>query len=216
MCGISGIFNLDGVEDPERLVRRMNDALAHRGPDAAGVWSAPELVLGHRRLSIIDLDQRPPTSPSARRTSVYTLVFNGEIYNYRELRIELSSLGCEFRTGSDTEVLLAAYSTWGEARPHRLFGMFAFAVWDNERKQLFLARDRLGIKPLYVHRAGGGIVFASELRAVLASGLVSRKVDVDALVENHLATEPCTASDHLERDVEMLRRAIACGSPMTV
>ena len=182
MCGIAGIHGTEGLADPAALVRRMTDALAHRGPDAAGLVHCGNTVLGHRRLSIIDLSRgadQPFTSTDGR----YTLVFNGEVYNYRELRRELEQGGATFRTASDTEVLLAAYQRWGAGCLHRLEGMFAFAVHDARNGELFLARDRFGIKPLYVYRDDRHVVFASEVRALLATGLVPPRLDVNALVD---------------------------------
>lgn len=180
MCGIAGIHGREGLEDASAVVRRMTDAQAHRGPDAEGVWEGGNAVLGHRRLSIIDLSdggRQPFVSADGR----YALVFNGEIYNYRELRAQLP--GWDFRTGSDTEVLLAAWCTWGVAALTRLEGMFAFAVHDNHSGELVLVRDRMGIKPLYVFRDDRHLLFASEVRALLASGMVPRRLDREALVD---------------------------------
>lgn len=175
MCGITGA--VPGI-DPE-LLRRMTATLVHRGPDGDGYFSAPEASLGHRRLAIIDLPggAQPMTSADGR----FTLIFNGEIYNFRELRRELEAAGARFTTRSDTEVLLAAYARWGREALDRLRGMFAFAVWDAERRLLFLARDRLGVKPLYYAQLGGQILFASEIKALLAHPDVPRRVRASAV-----------------------------------
>lgn len=180
MCGLNGIVALgsEGGKLAER-VERMNVALAHRGPDDGGVFSDDRVSLGHRRLSIIDLSNaghQPMQSADGR----YVIVFNGEIYNFRELRSELDY---PFRSHTDTEVLLAAWQTWGEKCIERLIGMFAFAVWDRMQGELHLVRDRLGKKPVYYYHGGGNLVFSSEMRAVLASGLVPRRLNADALVD---------------------------------
>jgi len=148
MCGIAGIFHAETPKpvDPLR-VERMCDALAHRGPDGAGVWTDHGVGLGHRRLSIIDLEGSPQPMHSADGRAV--IVFNGEIYNFRELRRELEQAGFAFRTSGDTEVILAAWAWWGPDCLARLDGMFAFALFDREKRQLFLARDRFGVKPLF-------------------------------------------------------------------
>lgn len=170
MCGIAGHSVL-----PEHLpladcVRAATRRLAHRGPDGEGFSDLPQVCLGHRRLGVIDLtgSKQPWVSCDSR----YTLVFNGEIYNYLELRRDLESLGAHFRSAGDTEVLMEAYRQWGEACLSRLNGMFAFAIWDRDRRRLFLARDRVGKKPLYYtelpERCGGGLAFASELSALTA------------------------------------------------
>lgn len=200
MCGIAGIHGLDRLNDPEALVRRMTDAMAHRGPDAEGVKRIGSTVLGHRRLSIIDLSpasNQPFTSNDGR----CTVSFNGEIYNYRELKRELD--GVAWRTGSDTEVLLAAYARWGMDCLHRLHGMFAFAVHDAVTDELFLVRDRMGIKPVYWYRDQNHLVFASEVRALLASGLVPSKLDEAALID-HLRYQTVHAPATLVKGVRML------------
>ena len=177
MCGIAGIFHYETVKpvDPKR-VERMTDALAHRGRDGSGVWTAPGVGLGHRRLSIIDLAGSPQPMHSADKRAV--IVFNGEIYNYRALRRELEQGGARFRTDGDTETILAAWQKWGPDCLSRLDGMFAFALYDCDKRQLFLARDRLGVKPLYLARLeGGAIAFASEMKGLLAHPLMRRQVD---------------------------------------
>ncbi len=174
MCGISGIFGLEDISDPKGLVNSMNQALSHRGPDAQGIYLQEEVCLGHRRLSIIDVDtssDQPFVDPKGR----YVLVYNGEIYNFRELKAQL--VNWEFRTHSDTEVLMAAYDQWGLECLSLFNGMFAFALWDREEKKLIIARDRLGIKPLYFALKGKSLIFASELRAILATGLIKPKLD---------------------------------------
>jgi asparagine synthase (glutamine-hydrolysing) len=200
MCGIAGIVGLAGLDAPEGMVRHMTDAMAHRGPNAQGWWRGNDLVLGHRRLSIIDLSpasDQPFHSTDGR----FTIVFNGEIYNYRELRSELKDH--VFRTGSDTEVLLAAFDRWGIACLDRLHGMFAFALWDAREQELHLVRDRLGIKPIYLWQDNGHLVFASELRALLASGTVPRRCDPDSLADL-VRYQTVHAPATIVRDVRML------------
>ncbi|MBK8228220.1 MAG: asparagine synthase (glutamine-hydrolyzing) [Flavobacteriales bacterium] len=199
MCGIAGIHGLEGIADPEGIAQRMTDAMAHRGPDAAGVLRRSNAVLGHRRLSIIDLSP-DSNQPFVSADGRYALAFNGEIYNYRELRKQLE---WPWRTGSDTEVLLAAFACWGAACLHRLHGMFAFAVHDALSDELFIARDRMGIKPLYWYRDDRHLLFASELRALLATGLVPRRLDADALVD-HLRYQTVHAPATMVQDVRML------------
>ncbi len=177
MCGIAGIFHHGTAKpvDPLR-VERMCDALVHRGPDGSGVWTEQGIGLGHRRLSIIDLAGSPQPMHSADGRAV--IVFNGEIYNFQELRRELVAAGAKFRTHGDTEVILAAWQRWGVDCLERLHGMFVFALYDLDRKQLFLARDRLGVKPLFtVQLSDGSLAFASELKGLLAHPLLRREVD---------------------------------------
>jgi asparagine synthase (glutamine-hydrolysing) len=201
MCGIAGIHGIERLTDPEAIVQRMARAIAHRGPDAEGVQRCGNSVLGHRRLSIIDLSPGS-NQPFASADGRFTIAFNGEIYNYRELRAQLG--GIAWRTGSDTEVLLAAFERWGLDCLHRLQGMFAFAVHDAASDELVIARDRMGIKPLYWYRDDEHLVFASELRALLASGLVPRRLDQDALID-HLRYQAVHAPSAIVRGVRMLR-----------
>ena len=182
MCGLAGIFQLDGRPAAPSIVRGMAQMLAHRGPDDAGLFCEGPIALGHRRLSIIDLSDvaaQPMRSADGR----YVIIFNGEIYNYRELRRELEALGARFTSRSDTEVLLAAYERWGRGALDRLNGMFAFAVWDCKERRLFLARDRFGIKPLYFTWVGNAFCFGSEIKAFMAHPNFSVRVSEEGLVE---------------------------------
>ena len=186
MCGIAGLYHPVTPKPVERQrVAAMTDALAHRGPDGADVWIAHGIGLGHRRLSIIDVAGSP--QPMAIEDDRLVIVFNGEIYNFRELRAELIARGAVFRTSGDTEVLLHGWRHWGEALLDRLTGMFAFAIWDADRQALFLARDRFGVKPLhYAELSDGSFAFASEIKGLLAHPLLRREPDIRA-VEDYLA-----------------------------
>jgi asparagine synthase (glutamine-hydrolysing) len=186
MCGISGILHLGSEVLIERaLIERVNDTLGHRGPDEAGIHIEPGVALGHRRLSIIDI--ATGQQPLFNEDGSVAVVFNGEIYNFRELAAELQAAGHRFRTHSDTEVIVHAWEQWGEACVERFRGMFGFAVWDRNKRQLFLARDRLGIKPIYYTLLSDGqFVFASELKALLAHPGLTRDLDPLA-VEDYFA-----------------------------
>jgi asparagine synthase (glutamine-hydrolysing) len=185
MCGIAGIFHLATPKpvDPARL-EKMCDAIAHRGPDGFGVWTGPGVGLGHRRLSIIDIAGSP--QPMHAQDDRAVLVFNGEIYNFRELRAELKTMGATFRTDGDSEVILAAWQQWGVDCLSRLHGMFAFAIYDKAQRTLFLARDRLGVKPIFMAQVSdGSLLFGSELKALMAHPLLRREADPLA-VEDYL------------------------------
>jgi asparagine synthase (glutamine-hydrolysing) len=192
MCGICGIVVLDRPGD-EAAVRAMTAALAHRGPDGERVYAGDGVALGFRRLAILDLSEAG-MQPFVGGDGRYRLVHNGEIYNYRELRAELEPRGHTFRTGTDTEVLLAAFVEWGPACVERFNGMWAFAIWDTERKQLFASRDRFGIKPLYYRLDGGRFSFASELKAFAAAG--------GPLSANPVAVREYLEQGHLEHGEE--------------
>jgi asparagine synthase (glutamine-hydrolysing) len=183
MCGITGIFDLRGRRDPNRVVlARMNESQHHRGPDEGGLHVEPGLGLGHRRLSIIDLTTGQ--QPLYNEDQSVCVVFNGEIYNYQELIPELLSLGHVFHTRSDTEVIVHAWEAWGEACVQRFRGMFAFALWDRNSETLFLARDRLAVKPLYYALLPDGLLlFGSELKSLLAHGGLLRDIDPLAVEE---------------------------------
>jgi asparagine synthase (glutamine-hydrolysing) len=179
MCGIAGLLYRDGTLVDSGVLRRMTDILAHRGPDGDGFYVDGSVGLGHRRLAIIDLSGG--VQPMASVDGSVHITYNGEIYNYRELRRELRELGSGFRTASDTEVILAAYEAWGVECLARLRGMFAFAIWDARRRRILLARDRVGIKPLVYAWDGRCLRFASEIKAILEDADVPRELDLDAL-----------------------------------
>ncbi|GAO20287.1 amidotransferase 1, exosortase A system-associated [Alicycliphilus denitrificans] len=177
MCGISGIFDTRGTGTiPRDLISRINNVQSHRGPDENEVHLEPGLALGHRRLSVIDL--ATGTQPLFNEDGTVGIVFNGEIYNYLELMQELNDLGYRFRTRSDTEVIVHAWQAWGEACVHRLRGMFAFALWDRKHQTLFLARDRMGVKPMhYAWLPDGSFIFGSELKVLTAHPGFVRDID---------------------------------------
>src|SRR6478672_5190065 len=183
MCGITGIFDVRGRREIDRAVLvRMNDSQHHRGPDEEGVHLEPGVGLGHKRLSIIDLSTGQQPLYNEDRT--VCIVYNGEVYNYQALIAELTALGHQFRTRSDTEAIVHAWEEWGENCVKRLRGMFAFALWDRNRETLFLARDRLGVKPLhYALLPDGTLLFGSELKSLLAHGGLRRDIDPCAIEE---------------------------------
>jgi len=198
MCGICGVIGENASEAAETIVRRMMAAIRHRGPDEEGILLAPPVAAGIRRLSIIDLPGG--SQPIWNEDHTIGVVYNGEIYNFRELRSELESAGHRFRTQSDTEVIVHAYEAWGERSIERLQGMFAFAIVETPQglpgrvARVFLARDRLGIKPLYYARVNGKLLFGSELRAILASGLVEPRISREAVPAYLLFGSVCEPS----------------------
>jgi asparagine synthase (glutamine-hydrolysing) len=181
MCGITGFFSFAGHDtNPAQMrVKRMADSIIHRGPDEEGYYVDGFAALGHRRLSIIDLSSGQ--QPMSTADGCCHIVFNGEIYNFLEIRKELETRGHRFMTRSDTEVILLAYVQWGEQCVEKLNGMFAFAVWDSANRKLFLARDRVGKKPLYYYQDSNAFAFASELKALKAAGFCSDEIDPQAL-----------------------------------
>ena len=182
MCGIAGVVYRDGRPVDRGVVARMGACLRHRGPDDEGVYTGEGVGLAHTRLSIIDLSEggrQPMRSEDGR----YVVSYNGEVYNFGELRQRLEERGHEFRSRSDTEVVLRAFAEWGESSFAMLEGMFALAVWDSEERRLHLVRDRFGIKPLYCHADTDRVVFGSEIKALLASGEVGRELDWAGLHE---------------------------------
>jgi asparagine synthase (glutamine-hydrolysing) len=202
MCGIAGIVASDRLRDEERSsLESMRDIMAHRGPDDAGSYIDEQAALGHRRLSIVDL--AAGHQPLSNETESIWIVFNGEIYNHASVRPELEAAGHRYRTRSDTETIIHAYEQWGDACVQRLRGMFAFAIWDAPRRRLLLARDRLGIKPLYWTLVNGRLLFGSEIKAILASGLVRAEADESRLPEQ-LSTRYLSGSDTLFKGIHRL------------
>ena len=177
MCGITGIFDTRGTRPVDRAVlQRMNDAQFHRGPDEGSLHIEPGVGFGHRRLSIIDI--ATGQQPLFNEDGSVVVVFNGEIYNYQELIPELQAAGHRFHTKSDTEVIVHAWEQWGEDCVQRFRGMFAFVLWDRNRQTLFMARDRLGVKPLYYALFDDGtLLFGSELKSLLVHGGLKREID---------------------------------------
>jgi asparagine synthase (glutamine-hydrolysing) len=205
MCGIAGF---QGAFDTE-LLDRMSATIAHRGPDDHGTWSDPEprIGLAHRRLSIIDLSPLGH-QPMSNGDGALHITYNGEIYNHRELKAKLESSGHRFRGSSDTEVLLGLYQEYGTDMLDHLNGMFAFAIWDARIKRLFLARDQLGVKPLYYHSSDDGFLFASEMKAILQNPSVSKEIDPIAL-EQHLAFLWSIAPRTLLKSIQKLEPGFA-------
>lgn len=209
MCGINGIVGLTDVNLAKQKVLAMNTCMQHRGPDDEGIFVTDKIALGHRRLSIIDLSaagHQPMQSADGR----YQIVYNGELYNYKELKFELQRVisgsnqaAYFFKTNTDTEVIIAAYARWGADCLKHFNGMFAFAIWDDQEKELFIARDRLGIKPLYYFYTNGIFAFSSELRSLLASNLISKKIDEDSLVD-YLRYQTVHAPHTIIKGVKML------------
>jgi asparagine synthase (glutamine-hydrolysing) len=202
MCGIAGVLYADRARPLDgRILKAMGDSIAHRGPDAEGFWTEPGIGLVHRRLSIIDLSGGD--QPIGNEDDTVQVMYNGEIYNYQELRAGLEARGHRFRTQSDTEVIVHLYEEQGEQLVERLRGMFAFALWDRPRRRLVLARDRLGIKPLYLYRDAEKVLFGSELKALLAHPGVPRELDA-AAVEEYIAFGMVLGARSIFRRIEKL------------
>lgn len=200
MCGISGIYSLQLPANAAEVLQQMNDSISHRGPDDQGTLVEKNIALGHRRLAILDLSPagHQPMFDESRQLAI---VFNGEIYNFREIKKEITDYS--FKTQSDTEVILAAYLKWGAGCLHKFNGMFAFAIWDYRNNELFIARDRLGIKPVYYYQQDGLLLFSSEVRGLLNSGLVARKIN-RAVLNEYFTYQTVHAPNTLVKDVHML------------
>jgi asparagine synthase (glutamine-hydrolysing) len=201
MCGLVGVVNISNRPASETIIKQMNDSIVHRGPDAEGVFVHDNIGLGHRRLSIIDLSASG-NQPMYSDDQNFVIVFNGEIYNYKSIRTELELLGYRFRTSTDTEVLLKSYIHWGEGCISKFNGMFAFAILNKSNKTLFLGRDRYGIKPLYYYLDKDVFVFASEIKAIHASGLVKKKLDHKGLLQ-YMTFQNFLNSDTLYEKVKL-------------
>ena len=203
MCGINGFYGHKNVDEAKQIILKMNETLAHRGPNDEGVWADDLVAFGHKRLSIIDVSEAGH-QPKICKNNRFVIAFNGEIYNYQKLREKLKSeKGVEFSTETDTEVLLNAYIAYGKSCLNMLEGMFAFAVWDKDKRELFIARDRLGIKPLYLIRKDNIIAFSSEIRPLLKSGFSDKKIDFDGLVD-YMRYQTVHAPKTIIEDIKML------------
>ncbi|MFI1400340.1 asparagine synthase (glutamine-hydrolyzing) [Streptomyces sp. NPDC020681] len=208
MCGVTGWIDWEtDLRLQERTVRAMTDTLACRGPDAHGLWLSRNAGLGHRRLSVIDVEggAQPLADSPGGDDPAAVLAYNGELYNYRELRQELSSHGHRFRTRSDTEVVLRAHLQWGADAPRRFNGIFAYALWDARRQELLLVRDHLGIKPLYWHAHPTGVLFGSEPKAVLANPLFRAELDAEGIAELFALPAAPTAGHGIFRGLREVR-----------
>lgn len=205
MCGIAGIFHLNSKPASTVALKKMTDAIAHRGPDGEGVYVNGAVGLGHRRLAIIDLSPLGH-QPMATRDSRYVLSYNGEIYNFNELRVELEALGHGFNSKTDTEVLLHAWAEWGSSCVSKLNGMFAFAMWDNSERTLHLVRDRYGIKPLYYAVWDNTLLFGSEQKAILAHPESRKEIDKEALLE-YFTFQNIFTDKTLLKNVKLLKPA---------
>src|SRR3954467_9561263 len=182
MCGIAGMSSADGRPLDRVALERMGQAIVHRGPDGEGLHvetCGPSVGLVSRRLAVIDVEGGD--QPITIADGAFSIVYNGELFNGPELRAELEAAGHRFRTRCDTEVVVRGYAHWGRAVLDRMLGMWAFAIWDRDARTLFLARDRLGVKPLVYAQLPGGVVFASEIKALVASGIVERRLDPEPL-----------------------------------
>lgn len=211
MCGITGIvgYHLNNNPTYHSAIKKMNDAIAHRGPNSEGLWNDENCFLGHRRLSIIDLSEAGH-QPFFSQDGRYILIYNGELYNYKDIKLELQRaehgtkhLPYIFKTDTDTEVLLAAYIRWGIDCVNHFNGMFAFAIWDTVEKKIVIARDRLGIKPLYYHFKDNVLSFASEIRALIQSGLIHKKINLKSVAE-YMQYATVHAPNTILQDVLML------------
>jgi asparagine synthase (glutamine-hydrolysing) len=202
MCGIAGIINLNREPVAQRQIKAMTDKIAHRGPDGEGYYGDEFVGLGHRRLSIIDLSDYA-SQPMSTKDGRYSIIYNGEMYNFQELRQKLQKLDYHFFSNSDTEVVLNAFAEWGEKCLDHFNGMFAIAIWDKIEKKLFLARDRYGIKPIYYYFNGKNFVFCSEIKGIIASGLYKPNLDKEGLVE-YLTFQNFFTDRTLFKDIRMM------------
>jgi asparagine synthase (glutamine-hydrolysing) len=205
MCGICGILDLDGKEISSDMLHKMNDLISHRGPDSEGFYINKFIGLGHRRLAIIDLSSAG-NQPMISQDKRYVISFNGEIYNFKELRLELEQLGYKFISKTDTEVVLYAYDKWGKDALLRFNGMFALAIWDNKKAELFIARDRYGIKPLYYTFINGVFLIASEIKAFLGYRSFLVEINKEALVQ-YMTFQNFLNDDTIFKNVKILKPA---------
>ena len=202
MCGITGVLDRSGEPASPIILKRMTDAIAHRGPDGEGHYIDGPLGLGHRRLAIIDLSAAGH-QPMATEDGRFVIAYNGEVYNFNELRVELEAVGHRFHSRTDSEVVLKALAQWGEKAFNRFNGMFALALWDRQKKELLLARDRYGIKPLYYAQVGSKFLFGSEVKAILADPAYRTEMDREGLLE-YLTFQNFFTDRTLFKDVRLL------------
>lgn len=202
MCGITGVLHLNGESAAPVVLKRMTDAIAHRGPDGDGIYTDGPVGLGHRRLAIIDLSAAGH-QPMATEDGRFVMIYNGEIYNFQELRIELEALGHRFHSRTDSEVVLKSLAQWGPDALNRFNGMFALALWDKLKHELFLARDRYGIKPLYHAHVAGRILFGSEIKAIVANPAYRVDINKEGLLE-YLTFQNFFTDQTLFKDVKLL------------
>ncbi len=202
MCGITGVYNCNGREINASLLQRMTDVLSHRGPDDSGIFVKNNVGLGHRRLSVIDLSPMG-RQPMANEDGSLQVVFNGEIYNFQEIRKVLESSGHKFKSKTDTEVILHSYIQWGAECVKEFNGMFAFAIFDEKRNQIFLARDRMGEKPLYYYFNGDRFIFASEIKAILEDESLPRVIEPQGMI-NYFTFGHSVAPDTIYKGIKKL------------
>lgn len=202
MCGIAGVLDRSGEPASPIILKRMTDAIAHRGPDGEGHYIDGSFGLGHRRLAIIDLSAAGH-QPMATEDGRFVIAYNGEVYNFNELRVELEAVGHRFHSRTDSEVVLKALAQWGEKALNRFNGMFALTLWDRQRKELLLARDRYGIKPLYYAQVGSKFIFGSEVKAILADPAYRTEMDCEGLLE-YLTFQNFFTDRTLFKDVRLL------------
>jgi len=197
MCGINGIIDFKRKSDLSKSIKLMNSVMAHRGPDSEGEFLHKNIALGHRRLSIIDLSVGA-NQPFFDNSGRYALIYNGEIYNFKKIKQKLQEF--DFKTDTDSEVLLAAYTEWGIASLSMFEGMFAFAIYDKVKDETFIARDRMGIKPLYYFKNDDFFVFSSEIKPLLASEIVPRKINKNSIYDyiryQSLSNCSCSANNY--------------------
>lgn len=201
MCGINGIYGLENLDSPQRIIQKMNQAIQHRGPDASGFFQSKNMALGHQRLKIIDLSD-VANQPFRSQDGRYALVFNGEIYNYKLLQAELAD-EFSFITNSDTEVVLYALIKWGKKAFAKFNGMFAIAFWDDFTETLLLGRDRMGIKPLYYSFLNSRLVFSSEIKGILASQLIPKQLSFSSVID-YLHYQTVYGENTLLQNVQMM------------
>ncbi|MBI4830526.1 MAG: asparagine synthase (glutamine-hydrolyzing), partial [Candidatus Lindowbacteria bacterium] len=202
MCGIAGILNFDRAPVDARAIEKMTHSLRHRGPDFEDRYVKGSMGFGHTRLSIIDLSSAG-NQPMATDDKNFWIVYNGELYNYKDIKAELSREGYSFRSDTDTEVVLKSYQHWGPKCLDRFNGMFAFAVWDEAEQTLFLARDRMGEKPLYYWQSGTAFAFASEIKALLQHDAVKREIDFSSF-DNYLTLRYVPGPNTIFKNIQKL------------